>query len=72
MSDQEVATESVLQYHADSLGVDLDYLLDEGRESGLIRYDAAIRVGDETVHRYLIDGTLREFIEWAERAVEAN
>lgn len=63
----EVASESVLEHHAERIGIDVDRLMWEAQADGIIVDSHADCIGTEVRRRFVLAGSLEEFCVYAER-----
>ncbi|AHZ22845.1 hypothetical protein E6P09_02980 [Haloferax mediterranei ATCC 33500] len=66
-SESEIATESVLEYHAKLEGVEPETIIRHARRDGIITSVESVQKWNGVLRRYELAGSLAEFRVYAER-----
>lgn len=66
-TDDKIVSESVLEHHAERIGIDSNELVWEARADGIITGSDADTLGNKVQRRYMLAGSLEDFCTYAKR-----
>lgn len=70
--DSEALLKSVLEHHAECIGIEWETVLVQAWQDGIIVDVEEVRLGGEVKHRYQLAAGLEEFRVYAERLAAAS